>query len=74
MGKLFINHEEYLRRVLEYIDSDDMKKAFDITVFSKYPDADNCYEAMKHGIIWASALASQCHLYEGEIVDENLTS
>ena len=59
-GNIYINLEEFQKFILDYIQSDEFDKAFESTIF--YNDtakSELCFQAMEHGLIWASLLAGQ---------------
>ena len=60
---LYLKQAEFMDKINKYVQSDDMKKAFEATYFSKSPNAEECYQAMMHGMVWAALLTSQCNLY-----------
>lgn len=61
--EFYINQKEYMNMILEYIKSEEMQKAFEATIFSKYPYSEDCRQAMIHGLIWGSLLTSRCDFY-----------
>jgi hypothetical protein len=60
MTKTYISLEEFQKFLFNYIQSDDMNKAFKSTRFSNDPEKSKlCFQAMQHGLIWGSLLANQ---------------
>ena len=60
MGKIYINLEDFQKFILDYVQSDEINKAFESTIFfNDTAKSELCFQAMEHGLIWASLLASQ---------------
>lgn len=59
MTKTYISLEEFQEFLINYIQSDNMDKAFKSTIFFNDPEkSELCFQAMQHGIIWAGLLAA----------------
>ena len=59
-GKIYINLEDFQNFILDYIQSDDFDKAFKSTIFANdNTKSELCFQAMQHGLIWASLLANK---------------
>lgn len=59
-GNIYINLEDFQKFILNYIQSDEINKAFESTMFANDTEKSKlCFQAMQHGLIWASLLASQ---------------
>ena len=57
--KTYISLEEFQEFLLNYIQSDDMNKAFESTIFFNDPEkSELCFQAMQFGLIWAGSLAA----------------
>lgn len=65
----FIKIKEFQDFILKYIISEDFEKAFQTTKFYQESNSSTYFEAMQHGIIWASLLmaSSEIPKYYGEI-------
>lgn len=60
IGDIYINLEEFQKFILDYIQSDEINKAFESTIFSNDTEkSELCFQAMQHGLIWGSLLANQ---------------
>ena len=56
---IYISLEEFQAFLLNYIQSDDMDKAFESTIFFNDPKKSKlCFQAMQFGLIWAGSLAA----------------
>ena len=60
-GNIYINLEEFQKFILDYVQSDEINKAFESTIFANNDTkiSELCFQAMLHGIIWGSLLANQ---------------
>lgn len=59
-GNIYINLEEFQKFILDYIQSDEINKAFKSTIFADDTEKSKlCFQAMQHGLIWGSLLANQ---------------
>ena len=59
-SNIYINLEEFQKFILDYIQSDEINKAFESTVFANdTAKSELCFQAMEHGLIWGSLLANQ---------------
>lgn len=59
-GNVYINLEEFQKFILDYVQSDEINKAFESTIFfNDSAKSELCFQAMQHGLIWASLLANQ---------------
>ena len=59
-GKIYIDLEGFQEYILKYIQSEEMNKAFESTVFiNDITKSELCFQAMEHGMIWAVLLANQ---------------
>lgn len=59
IGKVYINLEDFQKFILDYVQSDEIHKAFESTVFANYTEeSELCFQAMQHGLIWGSLLAN----------------
>lgn len=59
-GDIYINLEDFQKFILNYIQSDEINKAFKSTIFNNDAEkSELCFQAMEHGLIWGSLLASQ---------------
>ena len=59
-GNIYINLEEFQKFILDYIQSDEINKAFKSTIFANDTEkSELCFQAMQHGLIWGSLLANQ---------------
>lgn len=57
---IYINLKDFQKFILNYIQSDEINKAFESTIFANdIEKSELCFQAMKHGLIWASLLADQ---------------
>lgn len=67
-NKIFINLEEFQDFILKYIISEDFEKAFQSTRFYQESNSTDFFDAMQHGIVWASLLmaSSEIPKYYGE--------
>ena len=54
---MFIDIDEFQKRILDCITSKEVDKYFDCTVFAEKPE---CKQAMIHGMLIASMMTSQC--------------
>lgn len=61
-GKVYINLEDFQKFILDYIQSDEIHKAFESTVFANDAASELCFQAMQHGLIWGSLLAATSQL------------
>lgn len=60
IGNVYINLEDFQKFILDYIQSDEINKAFESTIFvNDTAKSELCFQAMQHGLIWGSLLASQ---------------
>lgn len=60
IGNVYINLEEFQRFILNYVQSDEINKAFESTIFANdIAKSELCFQAMQHGLIWGSLLANQ---------------
>lgn len=57
-GNVYINLEDFQKFILNYIQSDEIHKAFESTVFANDAASELCFQAMQHGLIWGSLLAA----------------
>lgn len=59
-GSIYINLEDFQKFILNYIQSDEINKAFESTIFANDTGkSEICFQAMQHGLIWGSLLANQ---------------
>lgn len=59
-GNVYINLEDFQKFILDYVQSDEINKAFESTMFANdTAKSELCFQAMKHGLIWGSLLANQ---------------
>lgn len=59
-ANVYINLEDFQKFILDYIQSDEINKAFEATTFANdIEKSELCFQAMEHGLIWASLLAGQ---------------
>lgn len=59
-GDIYINLEDFQKFILNYIQSDEINRAFESTIFSNDTEKSKlCFQAMIHGLIWGSLLAGQ---------------
>ena len=58
--RLLIDQEDFQRKVLEYMGSEEMNKMIDSTVFKDKPE---CINAVIHGMAIASMITSRCDLF-----------
>ena len=59
-GDIYINLKEFQKFILNYVQSDEINKAFESTIFANdTAKSEICFQAMQHGLIWGSLLASQ---------------
>lgn len=59
-GKICIDLEGFQEYILKYIQSEEMNKAFESTIFiNDTTKSELCFQAMEHGMIWAALLANQ---------------
>lgn len=58
--RLLIDQEDFQRKVLEYMGSEEMNKMIDNTVFKDKPE---CINAVIHGMAIASMITSRCDLF-----------
>ena len=59
-GNIYIDLEEFQKFILNYVQSDEMEKAFESTIFfNDNTKSELCFQAMQHGLIWESLLANQ---------------
>ena len=59
-ANIYIDLEEFQKFILNYVQSDEMNKAFESTIFANDTEkSESCFHAMKHGLIWGGLLASQ---------------
>lgn len=59
-GNIYINLEEFQNFILNYVQSDEINKVFESTMFANDTEKfEVCFQAMKHGLIWGSLLANQ---------------
>ena len=59
-GKIYIDLDDFQEYILKYIQSEEMNKAFESTIFmNDTTKSELCFQAMEHGMIWAALLASQ---------------
>ena len=59
-GDIYINLEEFQKFILNYVQSDEINKAFESTIFANdTAKSELCFQAMQHGLIWGSLLANQ---------------
>ena len=65
----FIKTKDFQDFILKYINSEELEKAFQATKFYQESNSSTYFEAMQHGIIWASLLmaSSEIPKYYGEI-------
>ena len=65
----FIKTKDFQDFILKYINSEELEKAFQATKFYQESNSSTYFEAMQHGIIWASLLmaSSEISKYYGEI-------
>ena len=65
----FIKTKDFQDFILKYINSEELDKAFQATKFYQESNSSTYFEAMQHGIIWASLLmaSSEIPKYYGEI-------
>ena len=72
--KTYICLEDFQKFILNYAQSDDLEKAFESTIFfNDAKKSEFCFQAMQHGLIWASLLAGAKmpkYYRKGEIKDE----
>ena len=60
VGKVYINLEDFQKFILDYVQSDEINKAFESTIFANdTAKSELCFQAMQHGLIWGSLLANQ---------------
>lgn len=60
VGHVYINLEDFQKFILDYVQSDEINKAFESTIFFNDPaKSELCFQAMQHGLIWGSLLANQ---------------
>lgn len=57
---MLIDQQEFQRRVIECINSDEFNKFFDATVFKDKQDNQGYKQAMMHGMVIASMMTSYC--------------
>ena len=56
---IYISLEEFQEFLLNYIQSDDIDKAFKSTIFFNDPEkSELCFQAMQFGLMWAGSLAA----------------
>lgn len=55
--KTYICLEDFQEFILKYIQSNDFEEMFKSTIFFNDTKSEFCFQAMQHGIIWASLLA-----------------
>ena len=55
--KDFVDIKEFQTKILEFINSDEIDKLFNCTIFANIPE---CKQAMIHGMCIASMLTSRC--------------
>ena len=59
-GDIYINLEQFQKFILNYVQSDEINKAFESTIFANdTAKSELCFQAMQHGLIWGSLLANQ---------------
>lgn len=59
-SNIYINLEDFQKFILNYVQSDEINKAFESTIFFNDPaKSELCFQAMLHGLIWGSLLANQ---------------
>lgn len=57
---ILIDPQEYQRKVLDCITSDEVNKFFDATIFKDSKCRQECKQAMIHGMAIASMMTSNC--------------
>ena len=55
-SKQYINTEEFTDFIIKYINSDKLEEHFKNTNFYNEENSCKYYDAMQHGLIWATAL------------------
>jgi len=65
----FIKTKEFQDFILKYINSEELDKAFQTTKFYQESNSSTYFEAMQHGIVWASLLMASPKIpkYYGEL-------
>lgn len=59
-SNIYINLEAFQKFILDYVQSDEINKAFESTIFFNDPaKSELCFQAMLHGLLWGSLLANQ---------------
>ena len=60
ISNIYINLEDFQKFILNYVQSDEINKAFESTIFANdTTKSELCFQAMQHGLIWGSLLANQ---------------
>ena len=61
--ELYVNVSEFQKKVLEFVNSGELDKYFENTVFNNHEYKNDCKFAMITGMSLASILTSDCELY-----------
>ena len=57
-GNIYINLEEFQKFILDYIQSNEINKAFESTIFANdTAKSELCFQAMEHGLIWGKFIS-----------------
>ena len=66
-SNIYINLEDFQKFILNYIQSDEINKAFESTIFfNDSAKSELCFQAMLHGLLWGSLLANQLPKFYAE--------
>lgn len=68
-SELYVNVSEFQKKVLEFINSGELDKYFESTVFNNHEHKNDCKSAMMTGMSFASMLTSDCQII---VLDDNL--
>ena len=61
--ELYVNVSEFQKKILDFVNSGELDKFFENTVFDNYEYKNDCKSAMITGMSLASILTSDCELY-----------
>ena len=71
--KTYICLEDFQEFIMNYIQSNDLEEMFKSTIFFNESKSESYFQAMQHGLIWASLLAGAKmpkYYQKGEIKNE----
>ena len=61
-NKQYINTEEFMDFIIKYINSDKLEEHFKNTNFYNEENSQKYYNAMQHGLIWATTLIASSEI------------